>query len=457
MTAFQSTDDIACAIIDQWLSYHVHHEIIPGIQICIRKSGNILFSKAYGVANNQTNEALTTNHVSHLASQSKMVTSCALLQLVESGALQLEDHLITHLPELANHHDSRIKDITLLQLLMHRSGMMRDQLDCNYWELAIPFPSIKEILAEALNKNLVLNPGEKFKYSNFGYALLGIVIERVTKMSYADYVTQKIAPAMQKLPFYGDYRTDIKEPFADGHSQGFYNTKRLPLRHISTQGMCGAGGLCSTCEGSSLFLHEMLLGHKLLSPKMQQYLSETTGSFDDGTKDMYGCGLGYITIEDNTCIGHAGTFLGASSFTSSLKNTPYIISAYVNAMGVNISGIRTSFISILNTTKKIFEQDWQDVTLSPPLYSMWGVELFVAGTEKVMMINLQADTITDINVAHKDKDRFIISSKNPFGFDREYLTFEYDRNHIIKSAMRSGFRMLPEQEFMRVSKINMQG
>ena len=86
----------------------------------------------------------------------------------------------------------RFKEVTLRQLLSHGAGIVRDGLDADYWQLGRQFPNTKQLIKEILEAQLVTDPNAAMKYSNFGYGLLGMVIEERSGTSYADYVSEHI-------------------------------------------------------------------------------------------------------------------------------------------------------------------------------------------------------------------------------------------------------------------------
>ena len=139
-------EKLALRIVDAWLDYQSRFTNLPGFQICIRKKGEIIFSKAYGYANLTTQRPLKTTDLFHIASHSKTFTTCAILQLVEQGKLRLDQPALDHLPELKNHKDKRFQQITIRDLLSNRSGIFRDGLDCEFWAFQKPFLSRAKIL-----------------------------------------------------------------------------------------------------------------------------------------------------------------------------------------------------------------------------------------------------------------------------------------------------------------------
>lgn len=126
--------------INSWLTLRQKWETYPGFVVAIAKDGKLLFNNAYGLANLEDNIPMTPDHVFRIASHSKTFTATAIMQLHESGKLQLDDLAVSYLPWLQRHKDERWKTVTLRQLMSHSAGVVRDGLDANYWRLQRDFP-----------------------------------------------------------------------------------------------------------------------------------------------------------------------------------------------------------------------------------------------------------------------------------------------------------------------------
>lgn len=139
----------------------------------------------------------------HLASVTKLFTATAILQLAEAGKLRLDDALTTHIPEFSM-RDERYRDIQLQHLLTHSSGLMWDNKLKKSPDDAGAMPLF---ISQLKKKKLAFQPGEKMSYStysNMGFDLLGMVVERVSGQSYDQYIPSRIwAPAgMAGAAFY---------------------------------------------------------------------------------------------------------------------------------------------------------------------------------------------------------------------------------------------------------------
>jgi N-acyl-D-amino-acid deacylase len=182
---------------------------VPGAALALIHEGRLVFARGYGYADIAAREPTTAQHLYRIASISKPITAIAILQLVEQGKLSLDDKVFdiltgyeAHL-EAGKEPDTRLKDITIRQCLQHTGGWDRDKsFDAMFEavrfakELGVPSPAgPDEVIRCMLGQPLDFAPGERYAYSNFGYCLLGRVIERLTDQTYDQYVqTHILAP-----------------------------------------------------------------------------------------------------------------------------------------------------------------------------------------------------------------------------------------------------------------------
>jgi D-alanyl-D-alanine carboxypeptidase len=169
---------------------------VPGMSIAIAKDGKLVYAKGYGYADKTTGEKVTPSHLFRIASVSKPITAVAVLQLVETGRLSLDAKVFGDGGILGDEYgippeNSNIKNITVHQLLQHTSGgWTNDSHDPMFTD---PTLSHVQVIKNTLqNEALVNEPGKAYAYSNFGYCVLGRIIEKISGMSYETYVKKNI-------------------------------------------------------------------------------------------------------------------------------------------------------------------------------------------------------------------------------------------------------------------------
>src|SRR5687767_7780756 len=183
---------------------------IPGGAVAVVRDGKLFYARGFGYANVENKTPVQPDALFRIASVSKPITSAAIMKLVEEGKLTLDDRVapfIAHLtPAEGATVDPRWEQITIRHLLDHTGGWDRakpnggfDPIDRPAIAAAAvnaPAPASSETLVRYMKgMPLDFNPGERFAYSNFGYIILGRVIERLSGMPYKEYVrTRVLAP-----------------------------------------------------------------------------------------------------------------------------------------------------------------------------------------------------------------------------------------------------------------------
>ena len=181
---------------------------VPGAAVGITQNGRLVYARGFGYADGDTKELVAPDALFRIASLSKAVTAAAILKLVEDGLLSLADHPFDILSDLEPPPgatvDPRLALITVRMLLQHSGGWDRDQSFDPMFRPGIaaeavgtPAPaSVETVIRYMLGQPLDFDPGTRYAYSNFGYAVLGRVVGRVTGQAYDAYVRSAIlAPA----------------------------------------------------------------------------------------------------------------------------------------------------------------------------------------------------------------------------------------------------------------------
>ncbi len=177
---------------------------LPGGAVAVVKDGRLVLRRGYGLADVEAEEATRWTDRFRVASVSKPVTSAAVMSLVEEGLLDLDEPAFALLDDLQGADPTaeapRLTQITIRDLLQHSGGWDRDaSFDPMFFSTQIAAAMGVEAPAEAeavvrymRNVPLDFDPGTAYAYSNFGYCVLGRIIERVTGLSYGDAVRQRI-------------------------------------------------------------------------------------------------------------------------------------------------------------------------------------------------------------------------------------------------------------------------
>ena len=177
---------------------------VPGASLAITKDGRLILAKGYGLTNMENQKLVQPDTLFRIASISKPITAVAVLQLVEDGLLNLDDRVFQILdrfqPPEGVHKDPRLDDIAVRHLLQPSGGWDRGRSYDPMFstgkvedELGVPKPaSCRDVVRFMLGQPLDFDPGTGYAYSNFGYCLLGRVIEEKTGQPYEEYVKERV-------------------------------------------------------------------------------------------------------------------------------------------------------------------------------------------------------------------------------------------------------------------------
>jgi len=177
---------------------------VPGGQVAVCKDGRLVYSRGFGYGDLNGKEPVNTKNMFRIASVSKPITGVAIMKLVEEKKLSLDDKAFRILDDLTplpgKTVDPRLYDITIRMLLEHVAGWTIDAGDRQIKFLRIgadafglPRPADqKTIIRYAIGDTLDFTPGTKYSYSNFGYNILGRIIEKITGKTYERYVQEDI-------------------------------------------------------------------------------------------------------------------------------------------------------------------------------------------------------------------------------------------------------------------------
>ncbi|HEU4794031.1 MAG TPA: serine hydrolase domain-containing protein [Pyrinomonadaceae bacterium] len=272
--------------------------------VLVARNDQVVFSKAYGLANKDTKTPNAIDTKFNIGSMSKMFTAVAVAQLAERGKLSFTDTVGKLLPTYPNKEVA--EKVTVHHLLTHTSGMGSYHNDTYFANLE-KMKTVADLLPLFADDSLDFEPGSRWQYSNSGYVVLGLIIEKISGQSYFDYVKEHIfkpAGMVNTDSYELDKSVDnialgyTRMQFSGGMGSGARRPNRRPAKGSP------AGGGYSTVEDLLKF-SLALRGNKLLSQKYTELVmkgqAETNSS---GAK--YGYGFGDKEVNGKHIVGHNG-------------------------------------------------------------------------------------------------------------------------------------------------------
>jgi len=241
--------------IDNIVNTAMQQDHIPGLALAVMVDGKPLVIKGYGNAAIQPPEKMTVNTLFAIGSVSKVITSFAIMMLVEQGKVGLDESVLKYIPKAPKQWQA----VTIRQLLSHSSGIPQHQGSHLPW-----LKTWRTVGA----KPMEFQPGTNTKYNNFGYIVLGRVIENVGGLTTKDYFQQKIFNplSMEQTGFPNQlFPVGLATGYRFENNQMQINSNRRPWLQ-----MWGSGGIVSTINDMAKWDAAMTEGQLLSSESYRQ-------------------------------------------------------------------------------------------------------------------------------------------------------------------------------------------
>jgi CubicO group peptidase (beta-lactamase class C family) len=242
-------------IADIAARFMAEHDV-PGLSVAFAHLGKPVFQAAYGFSDQAAGEAMTGDHLFRIASVSKPITAVAVFLLVEQGKLKPDDKVFGKTGHLAEFSDVKVpgdvRDITIHHLLTHTCGGWRNDGDDPMFRH--PKLDHRELIARTLREQpLKHTPGKEYAYSNFGYCLLGRVIEKVSGKPYDTFVNESILRrcGIQSMKIAGNTLADRVPGEVVYHGRNGENPYGMNVRRMDAHG----GWLASPADLVKFLIH----------------------------------------------------------------------------------------------------------------------------------------------------------------------------------------------------------
>jgi len=321
----------ALEYIPQWLEYQMRETEQPGCVIAIVHKGKAVLEQAFGYADIINRTPLTPRHRFRVASHSKSFTVAGIMKLREAGGLGLDDRIGRHVDGL---HPA-VAEATIAQLLSHSAGIVRDGSDDGPWQDRRPFFDAAELRAD-LAAAPVIEPNTRFKYSNHGFGLAGLVIEAVTGTPYRSWITQAIIEPAGLDETEPDMPVPASVSVARGHSGKLPLGRRVVIPGDNpTNALAPATGFVSTARDLARWFAQLdpAAEESVLSVASRREMIRRQWRYPHFSLERY-YGLGIMSgrMAEWDWFGHSGGFQGFTSRTVMLPDCAVALSVLTNAL-----------------------------------------------------------------------------------------------------------------------------
>lgn len=301
-------------LFSAWIEGQIAYRALPGVAVGVVSDQELVWSKGFGFADINAKVPMTATTEFRMASNSKLFTAIAIMQLREEGKLRLDDPVLQYLPwfkaKPAGDDDG---PITIEQLLSHSSGLQREASD--HWA-TYEFPTTEEIQQLYADRQAVFAPTARWKYSNLAFAVAGVVVEKVSGELWADYVERHIfAPLGMTASSVDKNVPGLAVPYGRRMPDG----SREVLPFVDARGMAAATGVTSNVEDMAKFISAQFRrgprgGRQIVSGASWREMLRVRSVEENWTS---GTGLGFDVkrVKDRTYVGHAGGYPGNTTQT----------------------------------------------------------------------------------------------------------------------------------------------
>jgi CubicO group peptidase (beta-lactamase class C family) len=436
--------------VPAWIELQLRMSGQPGCVVAIASKDRIVLEQAFGVADLSTGEKLTPRHRFRIASHSKSFTAAGVMKLRERGKLKLDDPIGDYVAKL----HSNIARATIGQVLSHSAGFTRDGRDCGQFDGRRPYLTAGEVLAD-LAAGPTIEPNSRFKYSNHGFALLGLMIESIAKEPFKDWIKREIVDVVGLKETTPDMPIPKGAPFARGHSAKLLLGERVIFPgDYSENAIAPAGGFVATASDLCRYFAQ-------LSPRAERSVLTASSRREmtrrhwrnahTAAEEYYGLGIISGAVKGWDWFGHGGGLPGYISRTAVVPEQDLTITIVTNDSngwaGPWVDGaihILQAFSRHGPPTRRV--RDW-----TGRWWGLGGPDDFLPLGNKVLIANPQAWNpflnATEIEVTGRDKAR--VSLDNGYGNQGEAIERRPNKAGKVTEIIYAGYKLLPEEALAR--------
>lgn len=315
--------------------------------VLVAHEGEMVIKKGYGMANVEWDIPNQTDTKFRIASITKQFTAMLIMQLVAENKLDLHVPISIYLPDYPK---KNADIITLHHLLTHSSGTPEFDDFVTYRDIERDRHRPEELLSIFQDGDLNFTPGEKYSYTNTGYVVLGIIIEKITGKSYANALQDRIFSPLKMQDSGYDMNYDVIKRRASGYTNRYVRNDFRNVNYVDMSIPYAAGSIYSTVE--DLFIWEQSLYTEKLLPK--KYMKLIFEKYIPAPRRFYGYGwfIGDMQIgtsnEKIEITVHGGGINGFRTLIARIPSSQSSVILLSNLEGTPVYEITNSILGILH-------------------------------------------------------------------------------------------------------------
>jgi len=417
--------------VDQLLS-SIYKKDAPGVSVLISENGNTLYNRYLGLSNLEYQIPINGSSKFPIGSITKQFTATAILLLQEQGKLKISDYIANYLPEF----DLEKHPVKITHLLTHTSGIASDNAKKEIRKGLRNNINPEEILDIIKRESLLFAPGSRYDYSNNGYIILGLLIEKISGLSYAEFLQKHIFDPLKmadtQVGFYQDIVLNRVSGYAEEEGQ-IINASY----HASS---FSAGAIISTPSDIKVWTQALfsfqIINEASISQILQNYM------LNDGSKTNIGFGWELNKVKASICYEHSGFEPGYKSVSMYLPKENIHIVVMQNTEVLSPVTLAINLASIMLDTP--YPTPSESISLSKnELQKFLGVYALENNVERIVGLDRKGNLF--IKAQGGIAQQLYILNANTLFYDQGYRQLHFGEDSAI------GFKKITYQN--RINKI----
>jgi CubicO group peptidase (beta-lactamase class C family) len=371
----QAQQPVDNAAIDAYIINHMEENQIPGLALCIVHNDEIIYTQGYGVAG-PDGTLVTPQTPFVIGSISKSFTALAIMQLVETGNIELDATVETYLPWFTMANPEEAKQITIQHLLTHSSGIVGPASYKDILNPDVSTDALESHIRELSDYSLARPAGDSHAYNNVNYEILGLIVQTVSGESFEDYIEKYIYSPLEMTNSY----TSKEEAEANGLTRSyiyFFGYPRVSANNYFSRSNLPSGFLIVSAEDLGHYLIAQLNGGRfeeaqILSQENVAMMHQPAVEIFDGVS--YAFGWYTNLVEGEPSVWHGGY---TGSFYSNIAFSPTL--GWGAAVVINVAGV-PQFAALDEPIFQVFKLSsgyeaggyMDDYTF---IYAIWGIAI----------------------------------------------------------------------------------
>ncbi len=397
----------------------------PGLAVLVAQNDDILYRKAFGMANMELKVPMKPENVFELGSITKQFTAVAILMLMEEGKVDLQDAITKYIPD----YPTDGKTITIHHLLNHTSGIKSYTEMGDLSSFAKNAKTPTELIDYFKNEPMDFDPGEEWHYSNSGYIVLGHIIEEVSGMTYADFIKKRVFEPLGMTNSYYGSKTRLIPNRANGYmpsEAGYRNADFISMT------LPYAAGSLMSCVDDMFLWYKAVRDNTLISAESKAKAFTNT-TLNNGETTNYGYGWQIDDINGVGSIEHGGGIFGYVTQGVYVPSEEVYVIILTNRNGN--SPQRTAIKMAAHAIGKAFPSSEKAVSLSEAQLQKW-VGNYAFENSVYRNITLENGSLYSQREG-SEKLKLYPVSESTFHFENSFASYEFGTDNGKRTVLFS--------------------